>query len=75
MQKVMDGSNALAARIWQDLCGDDSTEPDECDTVVLSTFLKLYEEEVKRLQGTGGENDFGHGPEELHWRRDRRQWA
>ena len=53
VQKVLyDGSNVLAASIWQDLCGDDLTEPDECDAVVLSTFLKQYEEEVKRLQGT-----------------------
>ena len=53
VQKVLnDGSNALAARIWQDFCGHDSTEPDECDTVFLSTFMRQYEEEVNRLQGT-----------------------
>ena len=49
---LKDGNNIAAARAWQEFCGGASLEPDSYDTKFLSTFLKQYTDEVKRLQGT-----------------------
>ena len=49
---LKDGNNTAAARAWREFCGDASLEPDSYDTKFLSTFLKQYKDEVKRLQGT-----------------------